>query len=76
MISAGTPPIASQPPAACLFTIEGRRRNGLTPIISAYNWHYIHITLIYVKHYVRIKGKTPIICQRPRHMPNLRHGRA
>ena len=34
---------------------EGRRRNDLTPIISASNWHYIHITLIYVKQYMRIK---------------------
>ena len=47
---------------ACLFTIEGRRHDGLTPIISAVNWHYIHITLINVKHYVCMKGKTPIIC--------------
>jgi hypothetical protein len=62
MISAGTPPIASQPPAICLFTVEGRRRNDLTPIMSAVNWHYIHITPIYVKHYVRFKGETPIIC--------------
>jgi hypothetical protein len=40
-------------PAACLFTIEGRRRNGLTPIMSTYNWHYIHITPINVKRYMR-----------------------
>jgi hypothetical protein len=55
---------------------RSRRHNGLTPIMSAVNWHYIHITLIYVKRYVRIKGETPIICQRPRHMPNSYDGQA
>jgi len=33
-----------------------RRRNDLTPIIGAVNWYYIHITPIYVKRYMRIKG--------------------
>src|SRR3989304_550591 len=71
MINPASGVFENQTPFIVPHVDNGKGGTVVTPIMSAANWHYIHITLIYVKRYMRITGETPIICQRLRHVPNL-----